>query len=218
LEFEAGESQLLYFSLSNEMVSTISDQHPRFLELFNSQKNFSGAGVALPIFKIGIEERKILNAVKRCTLKGIAKQIFLHARIFDLLGCYFNSLETAETSRDQTHDQHTRMLESQLYIQMNYFLPLKISMLARRAGINLRTYERSFKEIFTTGPREYIEQVRGKKAAELLRTTNIPVTSIGHQVGFTGPNYFSTVFRKIYGCSPREYRKKWMQNDSIIKG
>jgi AraC-like DNA-binding protein len=216
LAFDAGESQMLYFSFSNDFVSKISAQHPRFLELFNSQKDYSEAGIALPIFKIGIEERKILDAVKRCTLKGIAKHVYLHARILDLLVRYFASLDTAETNQNQTYDQHNRLLESQKYIQENYFLPLKIETLSRRAGINLRTYERAFKEIFTTGPREYIEQVRGRKAAELLKTTTIPVTSIGHQVGFTGRNYFSTVFRKIYGCSPREYRKKWVQNDSIV--
>jgi AraC-like DNA-binding protein len=215
--FEVGENQVLYFSLSNEFVATLVNQHPHFLELFTYQKNKSKIGISLPVFKIGIEERKILDAVKKCSLKGTARQIYLHARIFDLLNCYFASLEISETNQEQTHDQHTRLLESQKYIQENYFLPLKIEALSKQAGINLRTYERAFREISTVAPREYIEQIRGRKAAELLKTTNIPVTSIGHQVGFTGRNYFSFVFHKIYGCPPREYRKKWMQNDSVIR-
>jgi AraC-like DNA-binding protein len=210
LTLDKGENEILYFSLSNNFVSEIVDQHPRFLELFHHQTQKSKLGIALPIFKISIEERKILDAIKKCILTGTAKHIYLHARILDLLVCYFSSLEISETNWDQTQNQHTRLLESQKYIQENYFLPLKIGTLSKQAGINLRTYEKTFKEIFTIGPREYIEQVRGQKAAELLKTTNLPVTSIGHQVGFTGSNYFSFVFHKIHGCSPREYRKKWM--------
>ncbi|WP_238997220.1 AraC family transcriptional regulator [Mycolicibacterium sp. CBMA 361] len=36
---------------------------------------------------------------------------------------------------------------------------------------------------------------------------HLPIAHIGHRWGFTDPAYFSRLFRSVYGCSPREFRK-----------
>jgi len=56
-------------------------------------------------------------------------------------------------------------------------------------------------------PWEYLNRYRVHRAKELLRTTNESVKEIASEVGFKDPAYFSRVFRKLTGLSPRSYRQ-----------
>ena len=47
------------------------------------------------------------------------------------------------------------------------------------------------------------------RAKQLLRFTDMTVDEIGVAVGMADANYFSRMFRKVEGSSPREYRKQW---------
>ena len=52
----------------------------------------------------------------------------------------------------------------------------------------------------------FILKVRLSQAANMLLSTNQSVTSIAFECGLNDSNYFSTVFKKHFGLSPREYR------------
>jgi two-component system, response regulator YesN len=56
--------------------------------------------------------------------------------------------------------------------------------------------------------KEYLTEIRIKKAKELLRMTTLGSTEISYQVGYSDPHYFSHVFGKHSGFSPREFRKQ----------
>ena len=47
------------------------------------------------------------------------------------------------------------------------------------------------------------------RAKQLLRFTDMTVDEVGVAVGMGDANYFSRMFRKVEGISPREYRKQW---------
>lgn len=55
---------------------------------------------------------------------------------------------------------------------------------------------------------EYINNFRVEKATVLLRNTSFSITEIAAQVGFDDPGYFTRVFKKHTGVTPREFRKK----------
>ena len=57
---------------------------------------------------------------------------------------------------------------------------------------------------FTT----YLNQVRVHKATALLQNTKLSITQIASETGFNDVNYFSRVFKKCIGISPRKYREK----------
>ena len=52
----------------------------------------------------------------------------------------------------------------------------------------------------------YINEVKTEQAMLLLRTTEKSCTEIASSVGFASQNYFNSVFKKITGVSPKEYR------------
>ena len=64
-----------------------------------------------------------------------------------------------------------------------------------------------FKEYFDATPAEYIKECRVEKACELLRSTRLPVCEIAEICGIPDYNYFSKIFKRKLGISPREFRK-----------
>ena len=57
-----------------------------------------------------------------------------------------------------------------------------------------------------------------KRAKELLANENVSIRDIAYEVGYDDPNYFTNVFRKEIGVSPRPYRKQLdlLQENSIL--
>ena len=53
--------------------------------------------------------------------------------------------------------------------------------------------------------------LRIERAKELLTTTGMKLSDIALDIGYNEPNYFSHVFRKMTGMTPKEYRSKMGQ-------
>ena len=64
-----------------------------------------------------------------------------------------------------------------------------------------------FKAETSMRPLEYIAKRRISQAKSLLLNTDSDIGDIGKQVGYEDRNYFSIVFKKLEGVSPREYRR-----------
>ena len=78
-----------------------------------------------------------------------------------------------------------------------------------RARINKFYLSKIFKETYGTTINNYLISKRITRAKQLLRFTDMTVDEIGVAVGMADANYFSRMFRKVEGSSPREYRKQW---------
>ena len=55
---------------------------------------------------------------------------------------------------------------------------------------------------------EYLTNLRMNKAKELLRTTQMRSSDVAYAVGYNDPHYFSYLFKKHTGVTPRDYRKE----------
>lgn len=53
---------------------------------------------------------------------------------------------------------------------------------------------------------QYLENMRLKKARELLESSPLSISDIAMMVGYNDPNYFARSFKKVYDLTPREYR------------
>ena len=56
--------------------------------------------------------------------------------------------------------------------------------------------------------REFVEAQRIKKAIELLISTQMTLTQIAYESGFSSQSYFSYVFKRYTGVTPREYAQE----------
>ena len=81
--------------------------------------------------------------------------------------------------------------------------------LAEKFFINKFYLSKIFKETYGTTVNNYLISKRITRAKQLLRFTDMTVDEVGAAVGMGDANYFSRMFRKVEGISPREYRKQW---------
>jgi len=80
--------------------------------------------------------------------------------------------------------------------------------------VNASYLSRVFKQETGSNIKDYIWELRLKRACELLRRPDIRINEIGMQLGFQTPSYFSYFFKKGTGKTPREYRDG-LTNQSI---
>ena len=85
---------------------------------------------------------------------------------------------------------------------------LSIDMIADEVGISRVHLHRKMKELTGQTPHDFIRNIRLKRAAYLLTGQGVNVTEVMYACGFSNSASFSTVFKKFYGASPREYMKE----------
>jgi len=83
---------------------------------------------------------------------------------------------------------------------------LSINSIADAVGISPAYLGHLFKDITSKLLVDYISEVRMKKAAELLLSTDLSIERISEQIGYNNSQYFYRVFRKTYNMTPNEYR------------
>ena len=95
------------------------------------------------------------------------------------------------------------------YINQNYRSPITLEQLAARAYLSVPYLSKLFRKETGVSYLEYLTNIRLKAAVHDLIYTKEPVTRIAMNSGFSGIKTFNSQFRKKYGCSPGEYRKKY---------
>lgn len=94
------------------------------------------------------------------------------------------------------------------YIQDHYHEEIKITQLTRICMTNHKALSKLFNEYLGEPPTKYLTNFRIQKAKMLLLQTNHKINEIALAVGFSDPLYFSNVFHKMTGLSPREFRNQ----------
>ena len=94
------------------------------------------------------------------------------------------------------------------HIDCHFAEALTIADLAGRARLSSFHFIRAFRAAFDVTPHQYLRARRLDRAKELLVTTAYPVTEICHQIGFHSLGSFSSLFRRLTGEPPAEYRTK----------
>lgn len=94
------------------------------------------------------------------------------------------------------------------YIGENYNNQINILEIADFVGVSVNYFHNIFKATMGITPNNYILKLRLERAKYLLSATDMMVCDIGEQCGFLDNVYFSYVFKKKEGVTPKEYRLK----------
>jgi transcriptional regulator GlxA family with amidase domain len=93
------------------------------------------------------------------------------------------------------------------YMKKHIAQSISVRALARFVYLSSDGFRRAFKRSFGMPPRRYLTRQRIERAKELLAHSAWSVTAIGHALGFSQANSFSTAFRRVTGVSPTQYRQ-----------
>jgi two-component system response regulator YesN len=102
---------------------------------------------------------------------------------------------------------HAVILKAKAYIDLNYGnQDISLHTVASHVGISPNHLSTVFSQETGENFIEYLTRVRIERAKHLLANTAMKSAGIAHETGFSDPHYFSFIFKKNTGLSPREYR------------
>ena len=97
------------------------------------------------------------------------------------------------------------------YIEQSYHENITLTALAEQYHMDASYLSRIFSQKYGETIIAFLTRIRMEKAAELMKDQDKKLETISFLVGYDDYNYFSRVFRKKMGCSPREYRNNLAQ-------
>ncbi|MFA6085141.1 GlxA family transcriptional regulator [Mucilaginibacter sp.] len=110
----------------------------------------------------------------------------------------------------KTHEDEP-IKKAQEFIEANIAERISVEDLALKYAIGKRHFERRFKKATNNTPVEYIQRVKIEAAKKQLESGRKNVNEVMYDVGYTDTKAFRTVFKKITGLSPAEYRNRYQK-------
>ena len=101
------------------------------------------------------------------------------------------------------------------YVMENFCDPnISLISTARYVGMSAAHFSTVFSQSTGRSFIAYLTAMRIERAKELLTGSNLKLASIAMEIGYNEPNYFSHVFRKLEGMTPKEYRARFMEQSA----
>ena len=147
--------------------------------------------------------------------KDIIEDGWLDERLRELLASMLASqnavkfkIDNLPATRPATRQELWRRVNrARDYLHAHLVIPISLSDLARVACLSPFHLLRVFQAAFHQTPHQYLNDCRLERAKFLLEKTEIPITAICLECGFSSLGSFSTLFHRRCGMSPRAWRK-----------
>ena len=128
--------------------------------------------------------------------------------LLQVLDCLVSRyLVTINTSKGQ--HRATSMELVLAYIAQHYWERLSLSELCDRFFYTTSTFSRLFRKYTGTTFVQYLNQVRLTRSLQSLLQSDMPISTIALENGFSSTAVYDKTFREHYGCSPRQYRMEF---------
>lgn len=137
--------------------------------------------------------------------------------VYQLLLDFLKYVQTDKTASRNAH--HMRLKPVMDYVEQHLSEAISIEDLATTLDITPQYFCDLFRTVTGLRPMEYINRRRIDRARELLLTRpDVPIQQIAQQSGFGSNSYFSTVFRKLEGITPHQYRQQNADGRRLLAG
>jgi AraC-like DNA-binding protein len=109
--------------------------------------------------------------------------------------------------QEQHHDPLEKLIsKAKFLMQSSLEEQVSIEALVNDFPISYSKFRKSFKSLTGQSPNQYHLELRLKKAKELLESTTLSISEIAYKTGFESAFYFSRLFKRKNGMSPKSYR------------
>ena len=166
---------------------------------------------AEPEFRFAFEDpfasACIANLLAEARRGGTCNFPYVHAMTRALLLHLMQGFRAAPAA-DMQSDSCSRLDAMLDFIDARLSEPLKVDLLAARAGVSRAHFIRRFHDVTGMSPHRYITLRRMDKAKELLRGTQQHLSGIALEVGFGNQSHFTQVFHAHTGQTPSQFRKQ----------
>lgn len=129
--------------------------------------------------------------------------------LLQVLLVYISRKQNLSVISDSSFQLSKECALAKRYIDANYAKNITLDSLAEITHINKFYLAHSFTECIGQSPINYLTDRRLEACKELLTSSNLSVAQVASSVGFSSQSYFSQIFRKKTGTTPRQYRNRY---------
>ncbi len=200
------DAAILTFSASSEILPTLYNRvitlSPRQQQILNAiidegVEYFCGRDP-----KEGIGGMILKEGVDPSQLWGLKKQIELF-----LIDVYKTDTERTPSSRREIRYEED-FERTVTFLRAHLTEVLTLEQIAAACLMSVSKLKLLFREKAHMGPINYLILLRIEEAKRLMRESDLSLTQIAEQVGFTSLHYFSRMFKKVTGMAPSQYGKE----------
>lgn len=101
------------------------------------------------------------------------------------------------------------ILDAQAYIEAHYAGDISVQGVADHANMSKRNFIRRFKQAVQITPLEYIQRMKIEAAKKALEQGGRTIQELTYQVGYSDSKTFRSVFKRVTGVTPQDYRNKY---------
>lgn len=159
-----------------------------------------------PILNVGINEDLVhlfSNAIKVAKEDKTASQQYLAGITFNILGTI---LSLAQNRNFESKESSQKIERAKVIMIENLHKNIDIKGIAANLGISYSLFRKAFKEYTGYAPAQYVQELKLRKAKELLAETNHSIKEVSYELNFSSYEYFLSFFKKRVGHTPMEYR------------
>jgi transcriptional regulator GlxA family with amidase domain len=117
----------------------------------------------------------------------------------------------------QKNHEDAAVKKAQLFIEENTQDKIAVDELANMACVGRRSFERRFKQATNNSVQEYVHRVKIEAAKRSFESSRKNINEVMYDVGYTDTKAFRSMFKKITGLTPIEYRNKYNKK-SMMEG
>lgn len=110
------------------------------------------------------------------------------------------------------HRNYQRLKKALDFIESHYAERLTIEKIAENACLSASRLSHIVKQELGMTLTEYLSKVRTDRAKTLLLERDMPLSQIALEVGYPDQSYFTKVFKRVEGCTPRAFRKRHLES------
>lgn len=144
-------------------------------------------------------------------------QLLKIQNISELKASYSNFLKdiTLAIGENREKELNGLILKSLKYINSSYHKNISLDDVAKEVNMSYHYFSKFFKE--TTGKNfvDYLTEIRIERSKELLQDVSASIKEICHEIGYSDPNYFCKIFKKVTGMTPTEFRSNSLSQEVI---
>jgi len=128
--------------------------------------------------------------------------------VFRLWGYLYENVDKEENSEAFVNTDLRLVKDMMLFIQSNYGSDISLEQICKEFSIGKTKCTALFNQYVSMAPIEYLRSFRIEKSIEFLKKTNMSMSEIAYEVGFSGASYYGEYFKKMIGITPLQYRKQ----------
>jgi len=158
------------------------------------------------IIDVGVNEDLVnlfSTAIKIAKDEKIGSQQNLAGIVLNIMGTI---LSLAQNKNFETKESAQKIERAKVIMFENIQKNIDIKEIAANLGISYSLFRKVFKEYTGYAPANYFQELKLRKAKELLSETNHSIKQIAYELNFSSYEYFLSFFKKKVNMTPMEYR------------